>query len=131
MIMVTGLILSTLALLFILGQPNPQSLSVFIYVFLAVAGLSSGALQTTLYALSSSAYALEYRATGIGVTSASSRAGGIVATLCGGLLLSAASDGRNSLFFMSLVLLAFGAVGGIMLFDKHWQRPSALAASAG
>lgn len=122
-LMIAGLLLSAAFLLHLLQQPLHGPAVGLLFGALATAGLSSGALQTTLYSLSSSAYSVEYRATGLGMVSASSRVGGILASLCGGVLLSIAPDGGSEIFLLSLMVMVLAAAAALGFFDRHWARP--------
>jgi AAHS family 4-hydroxybenzoate transporter-like MFS transporter len=97
--------------------PGKQFLTV-LFVGLAISGFCSGALLPTFYVVAANAYETSIRSRGVGVAAVSGRIGAILSSFAGGAALAM---GHTSGFFMLIAVLAFAALSGSLLIDRHVQ----------
>ena len=99
--------------------PIGPHLFAVLFIGLALAGFSNGALQAVIYALAASAYDTPIRARGMGVTSMVSRVGAITTSFAGGAVLAWAHEAG---FFALMATLAAGAAVAVIVVDRHIER---------
>ena len=105
--------------------PPGQEMFALLFVGLAVAGFSTGALQASLYALAANAYDTPIRARGMGVASLMSRVGAIATSFAGGAVLGFA---REAGFFVLMTAFAAIATLAVVIVDRHIQRDTSRGA---
>lgn len=93
------------------GQLSPLP----VLIGYVVIGGAMGGIQALLFALAAHAYPTAYRSSGVGVSSAFGRVGGIVSGFGGGVMLSASTASYFTACGLCLLLVAAAAI----LVDRH------------
>ena len=96
---------------------------------MALAGMCSGILLTTLYVLATDIYPASVRSFGVGMCFGASRIGGIVGVLSGGVLLTIGST--SLLFFIAAVAALTVSAFGFLLISPHIAKSTAVSAAHG
>lgn len=116
LIAVGGALASLFLTAVVLTGMTPQAAVVL--ALIAVAGLTTGAVQTTFYSLAVAAYDAGNRSTGVGLATTGGRIGGIVAVMTAGVTL-AFDQYKLEAFFGTIMLGLCGAGVALLIFDRH------------
>ena len=85
---------------------------------MAIAGLTAGCAQSTIYAVAAMAYPASYRSSGLGLCIGLSRVGGIISILAGGTLLQLGHD-DPTMYYGVLTLTLFIGLIALVILDRH------------
>jgi AAHS family 4-hydroxybenzoate transporter-like MFS transporter len=92
-----------------------------LFALIGLTGLGLGGGMTTAYAIVSSGYPVDRRATGIGFGVMVGRVGGIV-TVFGSSLLLGAADGKPTLFLAVVAIMMVVAIVATFVINRHVPR---------